>query len=289
MANNPKSRRPRFRRAGNPPPLRLTDRDKEIIRAVHEFRVLRQSQIQVLFFGSRQTAQLRLSKLYHNRYLDRRAVRVLGGAASSPLLYILDERGAEVLRSEFGMDVRSPKKDKRLGVKFLEHTIDINTVRVAITVACREHGYEIANWHDDMTLSADYDRVSIPTSRGGSRTVPVTPDSYFSVRVPRGVTHFFLELDRGTMELRRFRRKIVTYLHYYASGGYERRYRTRSLRVLTVTTTQARLTNLKKTTREAGGHEPFYFTTLDQVAPGTVLHEPIWQVASGSRQISLVH
>ena len=162
--------------------MRLTDRDKQVIRAVHEFRVLRTDQIQALHFGSRQTAQDRLSKLYHNGYLERRTIRVVGGAASSPALYILDDRGAEVLRSEFGMDVRPPKKDKRLGVKFLEHTLDINMVRVAITLAAREHGYEIVDWLDDITLSADYDRVQLPGRQ--NRSVPVTPDSYFAIRVP---------------------------------------------------------------------------------------------------------
>lgn len=268
--------------------MTLTDRDKLLIRDVHEYRVLRTDQIQPLHFGSRQTAQDRLSKLYHNGYLERRAIPVIGGAASSPILYILDERGAEVLRSEFGIDVRHPKKDKRLGVKFLEHTTDINTVRVAITVACREHGYQIVNWHDDMTLSADYDRVDIPTSGRRTRSVPVTPDSYFALRVPQGVTHFFLELDRGTMELRRFKRKIITYLYYYASGGYERQYQTKSLRVLTVTTTPARLESLKETTEEAGGHDPFYFTTLKQVASETVLHEPIWNVAGSDQLLPLI-
>ena len=272
-------RRPRYHRAASPPPLRLTDRDKRIIRAVHDFRVLRQDQIQTLFFGSRQTAQFRLAKLYHNGYLERRLLPVVGGAASSPTLYILDERGAAVLRSEFGIDVRPPKKDKRLGVKYLEHTTDINTVRVAVTVAARDHGYTLQVWHDDQTLSADCVRVEIPTAKGRSRRVSLIPDSYFVLAVPRGRTHFFVELDRGSMEVRRFKKKILAYLYYYQSGGYEKRYHTKSLRVLTVTTTPTRLGRLKEATEAAGGHEPFYFSTLEQVSPQSVLQEPIWRVS----------
>ena len=303
MTQSSNPRLQRFQRAKVPPNMSLRNRDKVVIQAVHEYRVLSTTHIQTLLFGSRQTAQDRLSKLYHNGYLERRAIPTLGGAASSPILYILDNRGAEILRSEFGMNVRQPKKDKRLGEGFLEHLMDTNTFRVAIAVAARYHGYKVDFWIDDMALKDDYDRVDIPTQAGRTRSVPVTPDSYFALTVPRGTTNFFLELDRDNLELPRFETKIVTYLHYYASGGYERRYKTKSLRVLTVVTadtparSHSRLAALKKTTEDAGGHEVFYFTTLDEVVPSEdeqeempekVLHQPIWRVAGSDELHPLI-
>ena len=51
--------------------MRLTARDVEILKAVHECRVLRGDQLQALFFGSQSTASYRLSRLYQHGFLDR--------------------------------------------------------------------------------------------------------------------------------------------------------------------------------------------------------------------------
>jgi len=50
--------------------------------------------------------------------------------------------------------------------------------------------------------------------------------------------------------------------------------------VLTVTTGEKRLDNLRRLTEEAEGKVKFWFTTFDQLTPETVLTAPIWQVAS---------
>jgi hypothetical protein len=272
--------------------MQLQERDKAVARAVHDFRVLHQDQIETLLFGSRQTAQLRLAKLYDHGFLDRRPLPTIGGAASSPILYVLDKRGAELLRAEYGIDAQVQKKGKKLGVKFLEHTIDINTFRVAVVVAARDSDYELEQWIDDQSLSADYDRVDIPTPKGTSRSVAIIPDGYFVLNVPwisgRARTRFCLELDRGTMDLGRFKSKILAYIAYVESGAYSQRYQSKSLRVLTVTTSLARLANLKAKTEQAGGHEAFFFTTLDQVSSETIFHDEIWEIAGSAQRHALL-
>jgi hypothetical protein len=86
-------RRRRDRRDANPPPMRLTDRDREIIEAVCLHRVLRQDQVQALFFGSKSAAQRRLALLYHHGYLARQFLPVRGGIMNSPILYLLVNLG----------------------------------------------------------------------------------------------------------------------------------------------------------------------------------------------------
>ena len=61
---------------------------------------------------------------------------------------------------------------------------------------------------------------------------------------------------------------------------YRQRYGTDKGRVLTVTTGERRLANLKSITEDAGGRKKFWFTTFAQVSPETVLTDRIWQVAS---------
>src|SRR5690349_18908820 len=78
------------------------------------------------------------------------------------------------------------------------------------------------------------------------------------------------------------------YLQYYKRGGlYEKRYGTHKGRVLTITTSEERLVNLKRVTEEAEGMQRFWFTTFDKVNYRTVFFEPIWQLAhaEGSRSL----
>ena len=53
----------------------------------------------------------------------------------------------------------------------------------------------------------------------------------------------------------------------------------KSLRVLTVTTSEKRLSNLKLVTESAGGRELFWSSTFDQATAESVSTDPIWQVA----------
>lgn len=62
-------RLPRNRRADEPPPMRLMERDIEILKAVHDFRIMRGDQLQALYFGSQSTALYRLSRLYQHGFL----------------------------------------------------------------------------------------------------------------------------------------------------------------------------------------------------------------------------
>jgi hypothetical protein len=74
----------------------------------------------------------------------------------------------------------------------------------------------------------------------------------------------------------------LAYLAYVRSGAYARRYATDCLRVLTVTTSVARLDNLLRTTQQVAGGDGaarlFWFAALDDVAAETILAAPIWRV-----------
>lgn len=282
---------PRNRRVDEPPPMRLMERDVEILKAVHEFRIMRGDQLQALFFGSQSTASYRLSRLYQHGFLDRHFLPTLGGLASSPALYTLGKRGVDVLRRVLDCgpkDIRKPPSSQELSPLFLEHLLQINDFRVAVTVAARNRGYTLERWLDDYQLKGDYDRVIIQTPQGRKRSVSLIPDGYGVLLVPQGRACFFLELDRGTMTRSRFRDKVLAYQAYIASGQYERRYGTRSLRVLTVTSGPKRLENLREEAEQAGGGQVFWFTTSDLITADEVLTEPIWNVVGESKYKVLI-
>src|ERR1035438_3364354 len=65
------SRLPRFKRASAVPAIKLTERDREIIRLVERFRFVRSSHICSLIPGSPQQLLRRLQLLYHHGFLER--------------------------------------------------------------------------------------------------------------------------------------------------------------------------------------------------------------------------
>lgn len=257
-------------------------RDLEVLKAVYEYRAMTHAQLIQLVFGNNHPsiAAKRLYKLYHNGYLERMFLPVRGGVAVSPTVYLLGEKGAhEVsLRGKY-LDFYWAKDHLRIGTLFLSHTLAISEFRLKLTCACRAAGIPILEWRGERELKKDYDTVTVTTSTGGTRTIPIIPDSYFVLQTPQGKRHFVLELDRGTMEGKRFRAKIEGYIEYFKSGVYKDRFSTKSLRVLTVTESQRRMKNLKAITERAGGKSRFWFVSLDAVTAENILSQAVWQVA----------
>lgn len=274
----PLKRNQRDKRLKNPTPIRLTHRDIEIIKAVHEYRVLTTQQLKALFFPSMHQAYNRLQALYNHQFIDRRFQGVATDKMNTPILYVLDIRGAELLRSELGLDVEWHPSQNQVSVQFLEHMMAISEVRIAISLNCRQMSeLELLHWSGEADMKAGYDRVTIRLDTGKQKYVSLIPDSYFILSTPHGKSHCFLELDRGTMTVKRFKEKGFAYQQYYKSGIYQERYQTRSLRILTVTSSQNRAKNLLQAMNDLDGKQRFWFTTLEQVQNEPVLTAPIWQ------------
>lgn len=139
------------------------------------------------------------------------------------------------------------------------------------------------------------DRVKLKSERGKGVQAAIVPDGYFRLRTNEDTYNFFVEIDRGTVTgeatewgRRDWGRKIKAYLEYYRSGLYERRYGTRDLRILTVTTGETRLAHLKAVTEEAGGKGRFWFSTFDRIKHGDVLSDSLWNVAAREGLVALI-
>lgn len=283
-------RRKRNRRDAAPPPMILTERDKQIVEAVYQCRVLRQDQIHTLFFGaSKAASQRRLALLYHHGFLTRVFLTVRASYMLSPALYMLDRRGAELLRSELGYDdISWTSKSHDVGQPFLEHTLAINDVRIAVTLACRIHGYTLLEWRSEADLKGSYDRVVIQDKSGRKEDVSLIPDSFFVVQTAKGKAPFFVEVDRGTETTGRFQSKIRAYQSYILSGAYEKRYGYKGIRVLTIAFSQKRLDNLRTVTQDVGGKERYWFALHGEITPQSVLDDTIWSVAGSPNHDELI-
>lgn len=287
-----KKKRKRYQRREAPATLRLQERDIDIVEAVHLHRVLKQEQIQLLFFGpgNKSGAQRRLEKLYDHGYLERKFMPVSIGEGRSPTLYVLDRKGVELLRAERGFDELTwYSTSKELKSDFLAHALAINDVMVAVTQACRECGYTLETWRGESQIKADYDRATITLDSGRKTSVAVVPDSYFTIVANDRRHHFFLELDRGRMTVKRFKTKIAAYVAYHKGGDYQRRYGARGLRVLTVIDGGVgRMANLKAAAEDAYGAKRYWFALLSQLSAATVISRPIWHVATQEKSLALI-
>lgn len=280
-----KPRLPRFERARDPPPMVLTRRDWEIVKAVRSFRLLTRSQIETLLFPpdkgqdhptKTSRCRLRLKLLYHHGFLERPLASVQPGPARGDFVYCLDRKGAELIAREEGIEVNWRPKDKKLSPFFLQHTLRVNDFRIAVTLAAKQRGWALLEWVDEKRLKAMEERVPDPSQPG--KTLPFVPDGFFALEVGEKRACFFLEVDRGTMPTNRFQTKVRAYLSFRQSGAAMERFKTRNFRVLTVTPGKKRLTSLWKATEKAGGGHHFWFTTFSQVTPEGMLTLPIWQV-----------
>ena len=274
--------------------MRLTPRDIRLIHAVHRYRVLRRNQVQRLLFPSKNTANERLKLLYQHGYLARRRLPVEYGQGSAQALYMLATRGATLVAEELGLDLAEidwRRTHNHVSSPFLEHTLMINDVRLAVELASQSQGYAVETWLREEELKARTDRIWIQGEARKKRRVTLIPDAYFRLTWRQKRASFYLEADRGTETNGRWAQKVQAYLAYVQSGAYLRRYGSNCLRVLVVTPGERRMANLLRATSRAcavDAQRLFWFTTLERIKPETVLDAPIWQVAGEDAMMRLM-
>ncbi len=285
------------------PGFRLTARDAAIIQAVYEYRAMTSQQVAALFFATESGEEVntrckqRLRMLYQYGYIFRDEQPSKLSEGRKPLIYMLDTQGAAFLAQTTADKVAWRQGDNDVSSPFLEHLLATNWVRIALILSAREHGWNLLKWLDDRTLKSPQmkGKVVLKGERGGRLQAAVIPDAYIRLDATEDIYNFFLEMDRGTVTgeatewgRRDWRRKIKAYLEYYRSGLYQKRYHTSDMRVVTVTTSEARLAHLKTITEEAGGKARFWFTTFERIKAADILTDPIWMVASRENRSALI-
>jgi hypothetical protein len=284
---------PSHRRAEEPPTMRLTERDRQIVKAVSEHRLLSSPQIEALFFrserprGRRSSCQRRLQLLFHHGFLDRLQLPVVLGQGRRAFVYVLAERGADLVAAIHGMDraaVKWKPKHNQLGALFIDHALAINGFRVALHVLGANTKLNVCEWIGEADLRSGKERERVPIRMRGARVVRNFPDGYFrlALAASSAEAHFFLEVDQGTMSNVRWQGKVKAYSEFRGRGLSHKHFGTRNFRILVVTTSQRRLVNLKRATERAGGEHYFWFTLQGHVdiwQPERLL-QPIWHVAT---------
>jgi hypothetical protein len=266
------TRVPRNKRVSGFPRMVLTERDKQIVRSVHENRFLKRDQIERLFFTTTTATNGRLLKLYQHHFLDRLYLPVDVG--SSQAVYALDRAGVDLVASELGVPkshISWRRKHNRVEFFFLEHTVGVAELNVALQVALhKREDIELLFWRREVFLPRE--KVQDPEDWEGR--IHLLPDAFFGLALPHGRSFFFVEVDMGTETLERYRRKVVAYQQYWRSGAYHERYGYKNFRVLTIAEGAERLGNLIRVAGGEGAKNMFLFATSRDVS--SRVPEPIW-------------
>ncbi len=195
---------------------RLSDRDKEIITALAQARLLTGQQLgRLIFFPYsthtrdhvRRRVLHRLVQLELVSTLERR----IGGirAGSNGLIYCLNRFGQRVADVLNGImpDVRT-RTPHTPGMAFLAHTLAVSETFVALTELCRQHSATVRTF----TVEPD---CWWPDGNGGL----LRPDALVVVENNTYESATWLEIDQGTEHLGRIRSKLAVYERFARSGA----------------------------------------------------------------------
>jgi DNA-binding Lrp family transcriptional regulator len=298
----PKSRSPRFKRASTVDPVKLTQRDREIIRLVHRHQFLRSHQINALVGGSRQQVLRRLKLLYQHGYLERPRAQIeyYHNGGSRPMVNGLGSKGAKFLSQELGVAASQINRCHDVGRIYLEHAILVSDVMVSIELNCRKSGKIRLLYEDELALQSKHNNfqwnVKVPDH---GVTLGVVPDRVFALEYMghAGKTervYFFLEADRGTMPVVRsgltqtsFYRKLLAYEATWVQKVHQRKLGIHRFRVLTVTTNAMRVTSLLEAcSRLKRGHGLFLFA--DQTVLEKDPFSAVWQCGKSAKISTLL-
>ncbi len=185
---------------------RLTERDRRIIRLVHEHRVFTTHQLADLFFNSQDRAEHRLRQLTDAGVLARFRPHTRHGEGSAPYYYVLGSVGAAVLAAEQGIGPRrlDHRPDKALEIAHsqrLAHIVGVNGFFTTLAASARQRRpgrAALAAWWSERRCKDRWGQI-------------VRPDGYGRWREGDREIDFFLEYDRGTEPLDRLAAKLYAY------------------------------------------------------------------------------
>lgn len=293
------------------PRFRLTPRDIEILIILSIYRILDTVQIEALLFNPAMFVKLitndpkkrietrckkRLQILYLHGFVDRVERPILPHEGKRPYLYLLTQKGINFLEYQnliqesevhFEKDLHNPSHI------FLEHTLLIQTIRIAFTLAVRNNGWKITKWLDERYLKNHLkEKLPIVGRDGAEIQTTLVPDGYFNLKVGDFPFNFFIEVDRSSEVLsfsswnsNTIAKKVRTYGSFFRPGPdgkspYFKKFGKEKARVLFITTGEIRAANLHRLITQEGGESMYWVTSLPFITPETILTSPIWYIAS---------
>lgn len=261
------------------------------MRQLANYRYLTGSHIERFLFdgtpitrGSRQVLTRRVLGRLKRQGLIQETPRLVGPAGGAGrLVYFLTAAGYARARA---LDPGLPTHKPLGGIALMGHGLMCAEVALAFHgAAAAQRDHAIVDWACDWQAA---------TRLGATYVVP---DAHFVYGAGDVELEGFIEVDLGTEGSRVFARKIERYLELWRDGTWGQQLRCWPV-VLTITTTAARATALRRVTSTvlAGAFDAdwiavgteFRFAVLADVLGPSGPLGPIWQIAGQSGQRDLV-
>jgi DNA-binding Lrp family transcriptional regulator len=255
--------------------VEIQERDFLVIeKLVNDFRFLTTEQIKSLFFGSQTACKLRLQKLWTRGILKRVFAPVNLGSRRA--IYCLTKKGVNLLLESGRMnkeDIRWRSKRNLVSHQMIWHELNVSEFKVSLILALareeglyieKEKGNPVVDLLKVEELIRFFDGPSIRDyvfDSSSRRKVVIRPDLSFTLKGKK----FFVEVDRGTMSLKRFREKIRGYREYIKSGAFSERYGITDFKLLTTAPSEERRNNLLEQVIEEGGVARCFLGVFDEV------------------------
>src|SRR5260370_14430518 len=261
-----------------------------LIAAIYRYQLVTCEQVRLACGYSKNSLRLvqkLLQALTVHEYVLTLSRPTLKGKA--PFVYTLARKGLQYLKAA-GYDVRDsfrPSQERALenNYLFLTHTLALNDVLISASrlVQFAPNHSLFAFTHERVLKRTPY---KVEVSRNDkTETITLIPDAFLEFRHTKANGRekripVLLELDRGTTEQQRFRKKIRAYIFLMRSGAYKEMFAAKTITVGFATTQGVRrVEQMRDWARKecAASSEPgwltewFLFTALPPVLEPTKL------------------
>lgn len=171
--------------------------------------------------------------------------RMLDGPDAGPA-FALSRRGAAMLAGTTGNAAIVPNTKKSLYM--LAHELAVNDLAIVLERLRATGKFKLLRWETAREKIATQGAL---VDRAGRRRIPLVADALAVVEIGAGATALLIEVDRGTVPVARMKAKYGAYCAWARENGALRKFGIRSLRMLTLAPSPARLARLRDAAIEA--------------------------------------
>jgi len=248
------------------------------LKLLARFRVASLEQLQTIA----SLDKIDIDRWENENVLVRSDIPTLNGGMKTVLA--LGRKGAEEVARAGGKDISgipyfTTARFKR-SMFTIEHELGITDVGLCLHLLNEQNStFKLLYW--ETTPQRIGTSVHVITRRG-LETVPLVADAFFGVGVAQKSLWFLLEVDRGTIDLKRMAKKLSGYREWWQCQGPKHRFGVNNLRVLFLVPNMARLNALKNVwqTVSTKGGKGFVWFALQQTANlkhPQLFTEAVWQ------------
>jgi hypothetical protein len=254
--------------------IELTERDLALFEILMRYRYLRSTYLHAFVGGASETRfKERLGDLFHEGYLDRSQQQwEFADARCRPAVYEIGKKGRAAFHA-CGRTVPEYVAATTAQKQFL-HAVMICEALGSLELAVRtREGLRFISWPEILARAPEDAQCSArPLSLPVASGRVIVPDAVFGLEYrandARRYRFFALEADRGTMPIARTRpgqtsylAKLAAYHEVLSQQGHKSRWGIPNLLVLTLTTSEARRSEILN--RLGEGSAAFLFKASD--------------------------